>query len=52
MVGIRAPLGERHAQKIVDGRPYAKKTGLVQKEIIPAATYNEDCRPGDRQAEE
>jgi DNA uptake protein ComE-like DNA-binding protein len=33
-------IGEAYSKRIIDGRPYANKSQLLSKGILPSATYN------------
>jgi competence protein ComEA len=33
-------IGDAYSQKIIDGRPYARKDQLVSKNVVPQATYD------------
>jgi competence protein ComEA len=33
-------IGEAYSKRIIEGRPYKRKDELVQKKVIPEATYD------------
>lgn len=33
-------IGDTYAQKIINGRPYSKKSDLLNRRIIPSSVYN------------